>query len=90
MESSQYPDTKVHGVNVGPVWGRQDPGGPHVGPMNLAIWVSMHYITALVPQCGHWWPVQFIMYDIAAMTLDTIAFGDYRVTSMNLLSQYDF
>ena len=24
---------------MGPTWGRQDPGGPHVGPMNLAIWV---------------------------------------------------
>ena len=23
---------------MGPTWGRQDPGGPHVGPMNLAIW----------------------------------------------------
>ena len=23
---------------MGPIWGRQDPGGPHVGPMNLAIW----------------------------------------------------
>ena len=22
---------------MGPIWGRQDPGGPHVGPMNLAI-----------------------------------------------------
>ena len=21
-----------------PTWGRQDPGVPHVGPMNLAIW----------------------------------------------------
>ena len=21
---------------MGPIWGRQDPGGPHVGPMNLA------------------------------------------------------
>ena len=27
------------GVNIGPIWGRQDPGGPHVGPMNFAIWV---------------------------------------------------
>ena len=35
-----YPDTKVHGANMGPMWGRQDPGGPHVGPMNLAIWVG--------------------------------------------------
>ena len=23
---------------MGPSWGRQDPGGPHVGHMNLAIW----------------------------------------------------
>ena len=32
------PDSKVDGAKVGPTWGRQDPGGPHVGPMNLAIW----------------------------------------------------
>ena len=25
---------------MGPTWGRQDPGGPHVGPMNFAIWDS--------------------------------------------------
>ena len=34
-----YPDSKVHGPNMGPIWGRQDPGGPHVGPMSFAIWV---------------------------------------------------
>ena len=27
--------------NMRPIWGRQDPGGPRVGPMNLAIWVSL-------------------------------------------------
>ena len=32
------PDSKVHGANMGPIWGRQDPGGPHVGPENFAIW----------------------------------------------------
>ena len=32
------PDSKVHGANMGPIWGRQDPGGPHVGTMNFAIW----------------------------------------------------
>ena len=31
-------DSKVRGANMGPIWGRQDPCGPHVGPMNLAIW----------------------------------------------------
>ena len=33
-----YPDSKIHGANMGPIWGRQHPGGPHVGPMNVAIW----------------------------------------------------
>ena len=32
------PDSTVHGANMGPTWGRQDPGGPHVGHMNLVIW----------------------------------------------------
>ena len=42
MESQMldtFPDSKVHGANMGPIWGREDPGGPHVGPMNFAIWV---------------------------------------------------
>ena len=33
-----FPDSKVHGANMGPIWNRQDQGGPHVGPMNFAIW----------------------------------------------------
>ena len=37
-EQVSGPDSKVHGANMGPIWGRQDPGGPHVGPMNFAIW----------------------------------------------------
>ena len=35
---NNIPDSKAHGANLGPIWGRQDPGGPHVGPINLAIW----------------------------------------------------
>ena len=34
----QFPDSKVYGANTGPTWGRQDPGEPHCGPVNLAIW----------------------------------------------------
>ena len=34
-----YPNNKAHGVNMGPNWGRQDPGGSHVGHMNFAIWI---------------------------------------------------
>ena len=47
------PDSKVHGANMGPIWGRQDPGGPHVGPMNFAIWdqLTMSYSSAIIK--GH-------------------------------------
>ena len=38
-----YPDSKVYGANMGPTWGQQDPGGPHVDPMDLAIWVVLQY-----------------------------------------------
>ena len=37
-------DSKVHGANMGPIWGRQEPGEPHVGPMNFAIWGILRYI----------------------------------------------
>ena len=32
------PDNMVRGANIGPIWGRQDPDGPHIGPMDFAIW----------------------------------------------------
>ena len=28
---------------MGSIWGRQDPDGPHVGPMNFAIWTVPGY-----------------------------------------------
>ena len=36
-----YPDNKVHVANMGPTWVLSAPGGPHVGPVNLAIRVCM-------------------------------------------------
>ena len=37
------PDSKVHWAYMGPTWGWQNPGGPHVDPMNHVIReVSMH------------------------------------------------
>ena len=32
-----YPDSKVHGANMGPTWVMWASDGPHVGPMNLTI-----------------------------------------------------
>ena len=36
-----YPDSKVHGANMGPIWVLSAPDGPHVGPMNFAIRVCL-------------------------------------------------
>ena len=49
----KIPDSKVYGANMWPSWGRQDPGGPHVGPMNLAIWDSWAVLTCVIFSC-HW------------------------------------
>ena len=37
IHSIGYPDSKVHVAHMGPTWVLSAPGGPHVGPMNLAI-----------------------------------------------------
>ena len=54
---------KVRGANMGPIWGRQDPGGPRVGPMNFATWET------LVPRVGassyihrYWWVSLFFLH----------------------------
>ena len=40
-------DSKVHWAYMGPTWGRQDLGGPHIGPMIIDVWVR--YIQAHFP-----------------------------------------
>ena len=36
-----YPDSKVHGAYMGPIWVMSAPDGPHLGPMNFTIRVGM-------------------------------------------------
>ena len=50
------PDSKVHGANMGPIWGQQDPGGPHVGPINFVIWVFMLTCTVI----GVFWIISHV------------------------------
>ena len=38
------PDSKVHGAHMGSTWVLSAPGGPHVGPMNLAVWLEWNLI----------------------------------------------
>ena len=37
--------------DMGPIWGRQGPGGPRVGPMIFAIWDIFKYIVVDVDIC---------------------------------------
>ena len=46
------PDSKVHGANMGPIWGRQDPDGPHVGYLGESyIYSRDPEALILVPAC---------------------------------------
>ena len=62
---STYPDSKFHVAHMGPTWVLSAPGGPHVGPMNVAIRVVGSHVmsptdspaaTMLEPTffCCHW------------------------------------
>ena len=39
----RFPDSKVHGAHMGPIWVLSAPNGPHGGPIKLAIWVAMTF-----------------------------------------------
>ena len=42
LQNHAIPNDEVRGANMGPIWGRQDPGWPLAGPMNFAIWDAHH------------------------------------------------
>ena len=52
MYYQPYPDSKVHGTNAGPTWVLSAPGGPHIGPMNLAIMVYQIHMLGSRGQCN--------------------------------------
>ena len=62
-------DGKVHGANMGPIWGRQDPGRPHVGPMNFAIyltwdqWIYVYFKITNGRFCAVIWAVLSSVHD---------------------------
>ena len=62
-----YPDVKVHGASMGPIWGRQDPVGPDIGLMNFAIWVVCAVFTwspfEAIPPARHNAPVSTAVLD---------------------------
>ena len=47
-----FPDTKIHGNNMGPTWALSAPDGPYVGPMNLAIRVTLLNTVTDMARCN--------------------------------------
>ena len=43
-----FPNSKVHGANMGPTWVLSAPDGPNVGPMNLTTVVINIYALSYV------------------------------------------
>ena len=65
------PDCKVHGAYMGPIWDRQDPDGPHVGPMNFAIWDA---ISSRSQACALALHTSAIFYDKKAIAIVMIRY----------------
>ena len=46
---------------MGPIWGRQDPGGPHVGPMNFVILAPQYVANVATPKTNSCDDANFII-----------------------------
>ena len=69
-----FPDNKIHVANMGHTWVLSAPGGPHVGPMNLAIRVgNMSMKSVIICSVDDWF--------VASVITGTNA-NDWFVTSV--------
>ena len=62
------PDSKVHGANMGPSWGRQDPelGGPHIDPVNFAVWEnSTQHVCSCLCVANKGGPLMIQIYNLS-------------------------
>ena len=77
-----YPDSWVQGANIGLIWCRQDTGGPHVGPMNFAIWV--------VSECMLWLPNKLWIRQIDVFSCAIYKWYSHQKTKLlwNFCSEY--
>ena len=79
-------NSKVHGAKMVPTWVLSSPGGHHVGPMNLAIWVVTWY-KICVYVCDMWvwqaWISNYIPLDIVGCNSLSVPWGLYIVILRN-------
>ena len=85
--TNDYPDSKIHGANMGPTWVLSAPGGPHVGPINLAIRVGKTILSSFSsvrlmgewPTVDHWF--MFLVGDKAVGLYSLSGWTPYRKIS---------
>ena len=83
MSRCFYTESKIRGANMGPIWARQDPCGPHVDAMNSAVWVvfvnSLERTTSVK---NHIMPIKIkVVYipQLHAAQRDQLLHGSYLV-----------
>ena len=54
IKNDTIQDSKVHVAHMGPTWVLSAPGGPHVGPKNVAIWDGMWKDCIRFPYFAQW------------------------------------
>ena len=81
------PDSKAHGSNMGPIWGRQNPGEPHVGPMNLAIWEVESRTRFISFATGFPWILKMNIVCSMSVIAFVFQFADYEPRSETSRSQ---
>ena len=89
-----FPDSKVHGANMGPTWVLSAPDGPHVGLMNIAIglFIEMHsskYRQASNIRALYCWSLR-CSWSIACRRCSNCIFILNLTPGFNRLGKYDY
>ena len=88
---------RLMGGNMGPTWGRQYPGGPHVGPMNIVIWVRSVNFRAVSEQlqrnvkpCYYTFVNEFVNHAGFFVTSHLLCFKNVLIDTSSQASGEDF
>ena len=85
------PESKVHGANMGPTWVLSALVGPHVGPVNFAIWIvwnneiRRHHDGVCVWKIRHYWSVLEISRHNRVFFCKTIPRTDVTIHCLHLV-----
>ena len=83
------PDSKVHVANMGPIWGRKDPSGLHVGPMKFAIWGPIVFIGVVSFACCSYLKLNKFEHSFCYRN-HSIATKIYKVDDVTINQYFDY